>query len=623
MPEYILGTRTITLRPADVIGSGGEADVFRKGKRAYKVFKPPSHPDLAATPQLQQAAADRIALHQKKLPVFPHNLPGRVIAPLELLRDTRGTVVGYEMELLSGADELMLFGERSFREQGATDEAVRQIFIDLYRTVQALHQAHIVIGDFNDLNVLVKGTEAYLVDADSMQFGSFAANMFTAKFVDPLICDSNAPAPMMIKSHNPNSDWYAYIIMLMQSLLFVGPYGGVYRPKDHKLLVPHEVRPLKRITVFNPEVRYPKPARSYKILPDDLLSYFEQVFVHDMRGMPPLSLIENLRFTTCSKCGKVHARGQCPDCVGITPIMQKEVHTGTVQGVRIFRTEGRILYAAMQKGMLHYLYHHNDAYRRDGGRVVVEAALDPRIRFRIRDNDTLLAMRDTCLVFEDGKAAPTSISVDAYGNLSLIDANATGIFFTDGGGLFRSSELGLGYRERIADVLPNQTLFWAGETLGFGFYRAAEICTFFIFRPAYRGINDSTTIPRIQGQLIDSTCVFGQDRIWFFTTTQEGSNARNRCVLIDVSGTLLGSAEATPGDGTWLGNIRGATAARDFLLVPTDDGVVKVALNGASLSVTKEYPDTARFVDASANLFIGNDGLFVVRRNDIWRLVIT
>ncbi len=61
--------------------------------------------------------------------------------------------------------------------------------------------------------------------------------------------------------------------MLMQSLLFVGPYGGVYRPTDKKKTVLHDARPLKRITVFDPEVRYPKPARPYNMLPDDLLGY--------------------------------------------------------------------------------------------------------------------------------------------------------------------------------------------------------------------------------------------------------------------------------------------------------------------------------------------------------------
>src|SRR3989344_2065465 len=624
MPEYFLPNRSVTLRPADVVGKGGEADIYRKGGEAYKVFKSPSHPDLVGSPMLQKEARERIAEHQKKLPAFPKNLPSRIASPGELLLDKNGGIVGYQMEFIENGEVLLRYGERSFREQGISDDDVRVIFMDLHKTVCAAHAVHFSFGDFNDLNVLITGKEAQIIDADSGQFGRFMARMFTTKFVDPLICDPKENVPLMIRPHSPETDWYAYLVMLMQSLLFVGPYGGVYRPKDQSMQVPHDGRPLKRITVFNHEVRYPKPARPYKILPDELLGYFERTFVNDARGVPPLSLVENLRFTTCSTCGMVHARGQCPECAGVTPVMVKEIHTGTVKGTKVFEAFGSILFAAMQDGHLRFLYYTRGAYKREDDRTVVEAPLDPNTRFRIRGADTLLARGRQCFVFE-GKGshiAPSGISVDSYGLLPLIDANGANLFFVEGGGLYRSSELGGAYREKVGDVLPNQTLFWVGDALGFGFYRAAELSNFFVFRPDHRGINDSVNVPGIRGQLVDSTCVFGHDRIWFFTVSQEGNSAVNRCFLVDAQGALLGSAVGTPGDGSWLGKIRGACAARDFLLVPTDDGVVRVALTGNSLGVVKEYPDTHRFVDAEAHLFISNEGLTVVRRHDIWRLVI-
>ena len=55
--------------------------------------------------------------------------------------------------------------------------------------------------------------------------------------------------------------------MLMQCLLFVGPYGGVYRPKDPAHRV-REARPVHRMTIFHPEVQYPKPAIPYGTLPE-------------------------------------------------------------------------------------------------------------------------------------------------------------------------------------------------------------------------------------------------------------------------------------------------------------------------------------------------------------------
>lgn len=626
MPDYQLGNKTVSLRPSDVIGQGGEADIYRKGGEAFKVFKSPTHPDLADDITLQNNAKEKLAEHQKKLPALRKlRLPPRAAMPGELLLDKRGMIAGYQMNFVDDVEVLYRYGERSFRQQGVPEDFTVKVLADLHRTVVGMHAAGAVISDFNDLNVLVKNKtpEAYLIDIDSIGFGPYLSKMFTAQFVDPLICDPKGSSPMMVRPHTPETDWYAYLIMVMRTLLFVGPYGGVYRPKDQKKAVAHDARPLRRITVFDPEVRYPKPARPYKILPDGLLTLFEQAFVKDKRGVPPISLIESLRFTKCSKCGAVHARSACPDCVGMTAPMLKEVVTGKVKGFKAFDTSGMILYASMQNGRIRYLYHHDGSYKRDGDRKVVDAPLEPNIRYRIKGDDTIIAQGARAFIFESAKAASETISCDAYGQLPLIDANGDNIFVSQGGAFNRIGDLGHLYPERVGDVLENQTLFWVGEKTGFGFYRAAELSNYFVFRTDHRGLNDSVKIPSIRGQLVDSTCCFSRDLAWFFMAVQEGGRAINRCFLVNDRGDILGSAETTAGDGSWLGAIRGACAAGKHLFVPTDDGVMRVALSGASLDVDKVFSDTTRFVDASTSLFAGNDGLYVVSRHDIWRIVMS
>ncbi|MBF2078053.1 MAG: hypothetical protein IGR76_05910 [Synechococcales cyanobacterium T60_A2020_003] len=243
------------------------------------------------------------------------------------------------MPLLERADALLRYGERSFRQAGISNQTVVQIFQDLHDTVSKLHLQQVVIGDFNDLNVLVKGSEAYLIDADSFQFASFHCTVFTARFVDPLLCDPTANQPIRLQSPTLYSDWYAFTVMLMQSLLFVDPYGGVYKPKDPTQKVPHGVRSLHRITVFHPEVHYPKPATPYTVLPDDLLHYFQKVFIHDRREIFPRSLLDNLRWTQCLVCGKEHARNHCPNCQQASP-----------------GTEGVILSATVAQGHLRISY---------------------------------------------------------------------------------------------------------------------------------------------------------------------------------------------------------------------------------------------------------------------------
>ena len=38
--------------------------------------------------------------------------------------------------------------------------------------------------------------------------------------------------PVLGRPYAAGSDWYAFAVMVMQSLVCVGPYGGVYRPAD-------------------------------------------------------------------------------------------------------------------------------------------------------------------------------------------------------------------------------------------------------------------------------------------------------------------------------------------------------------------------------------------------------
>lgn len=60
MKVYIKGT-SFSFSPSDVIGSGGEADIFNvDGKVVAKIFKSAKHPDFARSPAAQKAAEIRI-----------------------------------------------------------------------------------------------------------------------------------------------------------------------------------------------------------------------------------------------------------------------------------------------------------------------------------------------------------------------------------------------------------------------------------------------------------------------------------------------------------------------------------------------------------------------------------
>ncbi|HEY8133567.1 MAG TPA: hypothetical protein VII12_16945, partial [Thermoanaerobaculia bacterium] len=466
--------RPVRLDSARLLGVGYEAEVFDLGGGfALKRFKRPDHPDFVY-PDDRKAAADRLVMHQTKLPALMRlSLPPRVVAPLAFALDSSGQIAGYTMPLVSKAEVLLRYTDRTFRQSsGIANPTIIAVLADLHRTVTALHQGGVVIGDFNDLNVLVSGTAAHLIDVDSFQFGSFLTPLFCLRFLDPRLIDARTLLP--VRPHDPDSDWYAFAVMAFQLLLYVEPYGGIYKGLNH------DGRLLQRITVFHRDVRYPRQAIAFKVLPDDLLHRFQQTFERDLRGEFPLPLLESLRWTRC-KCGAEHARAMCPLCATAAPAVARPLRVvhGRVSSELIFTTKETIIAAALQ---------------------------DDRLVWTERQGEVL---------------GPR--------------------YWIEGDSLLRDGRLG---PERVGSILGGLTRFWVGESFGFGFYRAGEMTVAFVFDTHARGIRDGVQLPRIGGQLIDADAVFANDRCWLFVATQEKGRIRHRCTVIRRDGSIEATMDA-------------------------------------------------------------------------------
>lgn len=643
MKHIYIGGQKVTLDPANAVGKGGEADVFKigSGDQVVKIFKPPTHPDLVGDPIGQAMATARLREHQTKLREFPKGLPTSVVAPTALAFADKGEtdLVGYTMPFVAGSEVLFTYHHDSKFRAGIRPADIVKVFQSLHATVSGVHKAGIVIGDFNDLNVIVSPAfDPRLLDADSMQFGAYLCRMFTARFVDPLLCDLRNSATlkpgesslMLARPHNPFSDWYAFAIMLMECLLYVGPYGGVYKPKDPSKRIPHDTRPFQRVTVFQPEVVYPKPAKPFGILPDELLQYFHRVFEKDERTEFPGDLLKKMQWVTCPQCSTEHARGVCPKCAHVTPasVVQKTTIRGTVTATRIFPTvggRGVILQAALQGNSLRWLYHENGAFKRENQMKVLDGNPDKNMKFRLSGDRTYIAMGGR-LIACSPTSAPKVTLIDTNGRVPVYDTNADHVYWGTNGQLVRESAMGMDVPEVVGDILQGQTAIWAGPTFGFGFYRAGDLFQPFTFDAELRrSLNDGFKLPLIRGQLLDATCVFSSQRCWFLTTTQEGSRLVNRCVVLKKDGVIDATAEATAGDGSWLGAIRGGSAATlnrptgpaHGLFVPTDAGIVLAEVVNGQIAQTRHFPDTEPFVDTATKLYFSSNGIYAVSPQEI------
>ncbi|TYQ28418.1 hypothetical protein PseudUWO311_05720 [Pseudanabaena sp. UWO311] len=613
--EVYLNQKRVKLNPKSAIGKGGEADIYDIGNgKVLKLFKPANHPDYELLPQEQQAATARLALHQQKLRVFPQNLPTRVIKPETLATDKQGTnILGYTMPFLQNTVTLLKYSDRNYRStNGISQQFVTNLFRDLHNTVLQVHQANVTIGDFNDLNLLVSQNQVNLIDADSFQFGQFPCQVFTARFVDPILCDRNANQPILINTHNPNSDWYAFTVMLMQSLLYVDPYGGVYKPKSQSAMIPHSARSLQRITIFHPDVRYPKPAIPYKVLSDDLLHHFHNCFEKDWRGDFPKPLLESMRWTRCNQCGIEHLRTSCPICTPTIAIavVERSLGTATCKVVQIFQTEGVILQAVLQNNSLYYLYYDRSEFKREDNTVLLSGELDANIQFQILGKSTIVTKQRKAITLAQGQPL-NAIAAD------LIRVNSFSRYWIGNGQLLRDGKLG---NEYIGDILEGQTQFWIGETFGFGFYRAGSLSVAFTFDAKRAGICDRVQLPAIRGELIDANCVFSDRICWFFTATQDQGKIIHRVSVLQDTGELVATLVAPKGDITWLDHFHGCSAIANWLFVPTDEGIARVEVQNGQIMITKTFPETEPYVDSGCSLIVASQGIYVIHSQKILQL---
>ncbi|MEO8284977.1 MAG: hypothetical protein ABI670_00880 [Chloroflexota bacterium] len=636
MAPIFIASKPITLSSKQAIGKGGEADIFDLGSGvALKLYKQPVHPDFqvadpAERAALQSAAVARLAIHQSKLRVFPRHLPSNVLGPVELAYDKPGgSIVGFTMPYLHDAEMLFQYGRQPFRDALAVgmgnNDFMRDILLDLHSTLRKVHAAGAVIGDFNDLNVLVKDSEVFLVDADSFQYGGFLCNTFQYRFVDPLLCDPTLPRPELRKPHSEYSDWYAFTAMVMRCLLYVEPYGGIYRPQNGSDKVQDSARPLHRLSIFHPQVQYPRPAIPLQSLPDDALQYLFEVLVNDRRGEFPLPVLENLRWTTCLQCGSSHARAVCPYChpcsslsLSRQPLPEPSIVEGIASWAPLFNCTGTIVQAQVLDGKLCWVYEQDGALLREDGSPVVRGNLLPGMSVLLSKGETHLARNGRIVTISNGDSTERRAG-DTGGSSPSLGANAVQLYWLADGHLYRSGDFG---PLLIGDVLAHRTRFWVGEQFGFGFYQAGALSGTFVFDALKVGIKDQLSVSLPAGQLLHADCLFGDGVCWLLISVQERGHVMNHCLLISRGGEVLGRHVEEDGTASWLGSLAGKCATGTTLFAATDNGIVHIELLGDRLVQTESFTDTAPYVNSESRLLAATDGFYVITQHGIHLLKI-
>jgi hypothetical protein len=284
-----------------------------------------------------------------------------------------------------------------------------------------------------------------------------------------------------------------------------------------------------------------------------------------------------------------------------------------------------IVAARWNGSSMEHVVHENSAYIREDGTTILRGPRDGLARFWTQGKTTFVGRGTRVVALEAGRVVE-ELGVDICAGEPAFAVNDRYAFFVQGGRLWRrtfgqttATLTGLAGKsaEPWGDVLAGQTRIWVGERIGFGYYRAGNVSVAFTFDVEKRGIRDAVRLPWPNGQIVRAEAAVDADRVWFFLAFAIAGRIVNRIIVLSADATVLGTADADSGDGSWLGTISGKCAVAGMLFAATDTGIVRVEVGSGVPAEVKRFADTEPFVQAGARLFVARDGMWVVDNREI------
>lgn len=618
-----IGTQTVSLQRT--LAEGGEARIYKLDDATVaKVYRLPS--EFYGDQNSVLAARLRIMVAQRKLKLFPRNLPANVIAPTGWVRGVDSNlIIGYTMPFVQNACAFADFRETHPRY---TDRTLVDLFRSLAQIVRSLHQRGVIIGDFNDQNVLARSDGAFLIDCDSMQYGPFRSKMFTTDFVDPNRCDPNLGTLELIKLHNVESDWYAWWVMLFQSLHHIHPYRGVHRPADKSAKVPAAVRglPQHRISVYHPEVVYPAQARPLDAVPEMLSSFFRRVFVEGLRPEPPEALFDGLAY-------KADGSFDCVSSRLVVPTKAVEISRDMKMECIYEAPSGSILAVAssFDEDCVRLEHRNGKLLRNDVPICPMKDAAG--LHFTLSGDQTVISQTicraSQCVIMKPGwnpihvdlqfptlLAAELSNDVNPQG-IPLVTGSKCGTVYYDG-----SFHLVTGRKEPVQIVLDIDRevfplRFWVRDNLLFILCTRHGDLGYLLHHLEWdRTLYQSAFSYATPSSVTDARAYFNEQQCWLFLRL---SGDRTTCDLLNAQGGVEKHLEVDTNDKTidWARYIHGKCQVDRFLFSGETAGLTRVDWSAGGLSI-KNFTGP---VDLSSSWIVPTTGgLYAVNAKRIVRL---
>lgn len=610
----------VRINQSDVLGVGGEATVVRVGTQAIKLFHTPS-----------SERAEKLT-EFLKLP----SLPKTVCAPLALAMDAKGKVVGFAMQMLSPQYEVVQkLASKKYRAShpSLTSAAITDLFLNAHETTRTLHQAGLVVGDYNDLNALFWKSRMVFIDADSFQFGHFPCMVGTENFLDPMLYNIDLAAKPYFQ---PANDWYSWLVMYVRSLIMVHPFGGV-----HKTLKTIPQRAEAKVTFFDAAVKYPKAGFHPDLLDDGLREMFERMFEKGERFIPAMEVLEEYRdsLVKCNSCSVMYPSGRsaCPQCAKInTQQVQRQVKVVKKPGKRTVNCEkllettgsfvwrhvaGHAIYAVAVEGS-NFVLHCLEPNKPQRSMPVMVAGGHPRFDFfggkYLVTNDGLSQTITVNDVSGSKSVVLQQMAADTFQGTRAFSCSKNLMFRIRQGFLFKFD----GQLDKNVNAVAREQTWVHGSShsdLVFGFQRFFEVLRFFTYR-FDRQSQGEFWYPPVSGELqdnesiIDMSLRFAGSTILLLLKTEIKGKTFSHCFVLHEDKIRCHYRVDAISSDTHR-NIHGkafvAANGSYIILHPTDDGVVQEVVDAKGKSQFSLLSETEQFVSESDTVDQYKQGILV------------
>jgi serine/threonine protein kinase len=616
MKTVIYKQQRIQLDEKNSLGTGGEATVILYDKLAFKLYHTPSN-------EKTEKLKDFLKLLVK--------LPDNVAFPIDLVYDStsKTKVIGFTMPVAKKCKEVINLSNKKYRtqEQVTTNEIIK-VFSHMKTTLDDIHSSRLVVGDFNDLNILFNDKFlSIFIDVDSYQFGKYPCAVGTDQFIDPNLYGIDlSKKPYFTKE----TDWYSFAVMLFKCLLYAHPYGGV-----HKTFQSLFDRAEHKITVFEKDVIYPKIAINPDTLSDEILDYFHKIFKEGKRLNLPINLLTNLddQFIQCQKCNTHFYRGrvQCPNCfkgvvkpvVDISQILvTKQIDDDKCIIEILFATEGNIIFSKVLADqriiIIEYISGQTNLHIIDNNKkysLKLWNGHSRNTKFDFFKNYLVVSFENELMIFDvsQNKLQPiTKTTTMMFDGIPVFACSETKLYRLTESVLSACEILNKNLVENICtQTLENQTWFDIGyNDFGLGFFRIFDKYHHFIF--SHKG-RFEINLPKKNGKIIETFVETSKIfTVLFLQKTLDKGRTYSHYHIIDDEGNILESKTEESISSELLKNLSGKILVGTTIIHSSDAGIVLE--KNQQLTLKKE---TASYVSSNDKLSMYKDGILAFSEQQV------